>query len=378
MTDALETIRTLCRYRHDAQDRLAIVDPGAQDSVLRFYQKSRLTVEIQGAVRRRIFQSGDHLLAEHSMEGSAARVDMLGTDVQRSVLHAVTAQERQSLVYSPYGHRLQGTQVPGFNGERADPVTGHYLLGNGYRAFNPVLMRFNNPDTLSPFGRGGLNAYAYCLGDPVNVRDPSGHFAVLNALSSLMNRVGGRLGFVGRSGASLAVFPIETLPLEITRKIINVTPRPDLESWAKTSRKWGSIIEDLLTMPKRNRKSTGVLWDVHNDLFGTKPRVSLSRLKNSDDYRAVVRHIGSQEGRAAAENHILRQQKEQFFSQNVRPGARYKDFVAKVWRLKRPDPEEANSLLAGYRGLLTSSFIVEDRRLTVDKMIDDIRAKLDE
>ncbi|WP_205929400.1 hypothetical protein, partial [Pseudomonas viridiflava] len=93
--------------------------------------------------------------------------------------------------------------------------------------------------------------------------------------------------------------------------------------------------------------STGVLWDVHNDLFGTKPRVSLSRLKNSDDYRAVVRHIGSQEGRAAAENHILRQQKEQFFSQNVRPGAKYKDFVAKVWRLKRPDPEEANSLLAG-------------------------------
>ncbi|WP_230202737.1 RHS repeat-associated core domain-containing protein, partial [Pseudomonas syringae] len=44
-------------------------------------------------------------------------------------------------------------------------------------AFNPVLMRFNSPDSLSPFGEGGVNAYAYayCEGDPVNRVDPSGH-----------------------------------------------------------------------------------------------------------------------------------------------------------------------------------------------------------
>lgn len=67
------------------------------------------------------------------------------------------------------------SQALGFNGECRDPLTGHYLLGNGYRAFNPVLMRFNSPDTLSPFERGGLNAYAYCFSDPVNRADPSGH-----------------------------------------------------------------------------------------------------------------------------------------------------------------------------------------------------------
>lgn len=56
-----------------------------------------------------------------------------------------------------------------------DSATGHYLLGNGYRAYNPVLMRFNRPDNLNPFGEGGLNAYAYCAGDPVNRSDPTGH-----------------------------------------------------------------------------------------------------------------------------------------------------------------------------------------------------------
>jgi RHS repeat-associated protein len=42
----------------------------------------------------------------------------------------------------------------GFNGEAHDPLTGHYLLGNGHRAYNPVLMRFNSPDTLSLFVPG--------------------------------------------------------------------------------------------------------------------------------------------------------------------------------------------------------------------------------
>ena len=50
------------------------------------------------------------------------------------------------------------------------------MLGNGYRAFNPVLMRFNSPDSWSPFGEGGLNAYVYCIGDPVNRDDPTGHW----------------------------------------------------------------------------------------------------------------------------------------------------------------------------------------------------------
>ena len=63
----------------------------------------------------------------------------------------------------------------GFNGERYDPLTRTYALGQGYRSYSPALMRFQAPDDLCPFGQGGLNAYAYCAGDPVNFVDTSGH-----------------------------------------------------------------------------------------------------------------------------------------------------------------------------------------------------------
>lgn len=66
--------------------------------------------------------------------------------------------------------------APAYTGAYRDPVAGSYPLGHGYRHYLPALMRFNAPDDGSPFGAGGLNAYTYCAGDPVNHVDPSGHF----------------------------------------------------------------------------------------------------------------------------------------------------------------------------------------------------------
>ena len=169
----------LCHYHYDPLDRLishALADaPGRQ----RFYCKSRLTTEIQGAMRYSIVQQGDQLLAQQRSEGDASDTTLLATDQQRSVLQTVKANQLpQPIAYSPYGHRSTESgllSLLGFNGERPDPVTGCYLLGNGYRACNPVLMRFNSPDSWSPFEKGGLNSYIYCSGDPANHTDSTGH-----------------------------------------------------------------------------------------------------------------------------------------------------------------------------------------------------------
>ncbi|SDY61920.1 RHS repeat-associated core domain-containing protein [Pseudomonas syringae] len=174
---AISDRSVLCVYRYDPLDRLADCAPAGQGSARFFYQKNRLATQIQGQIQHSLLRTDEHLLAHLSVENNQSDSALLVTDQQQSVI----AAQGLPFAYTPYGHRHPSAgpmSLPGFTGQRLDPVTGHYLLGNGYRAFNPVLMRFNSPDSLSPFGEGGLNAYGYCEGDPVNRVDPSGHWPV--------------------------------------------------------------------------------------------------------------------------------------------------------------------------------------------------------
>jgi RHS repeat-associated protein len=103
-----------------------------------------------------------------------------GFDQKGSVLSVFEEGDAAYLPYTPYGEcsALEGSSHrPGYNGERFDARGHAYHLGKGYRAYHPGLMRFNRPDSLSPFGAGGINPYAYCEGDPVNNSDPSGHLS---------------------------------------------------------------------------------------------------------------------------------------------------------------------------------------------------------
>ncbi len=190
----------LCRYRYDPLDRLATRAPLAQAVTRMFYQTDKLITETQGIDHRSFLLHDRQLLACRATAGDYSRVSLTASDHQQSTMSVVAPKQFEAIAYTPYGHSNPIAHLPGFNGQHPDPITGHYLLGNGYRAFNPVLMRFNSPDSLSPFGKGGLNAYAYCAGDPVNRNDPSGHELIDTLISAFYIAAG-----VATAGIGLAI-----------------------------------------------------------------------------------------------------------------------------------------------------------------------------
>ncbi|MDR0281366.1 MAG: RHS repeat-associated core domain-containing protein [Paucimonas sp.] len=101
-----------------------------------------------------------------------------------------------------------------FNGEYLERHAVQ-ILGS-YRAYNPALMRFHNPDSLSPFGKGGLNGYGYCLGDPLNHADPTGHLALWAwAKSNPFN-----ITILSLSAAAVPIVVSSIVPNEIAKKAL--------------------------------------------------------------------------------------------------------------------------------------------------------------
>ncbi|CRI56669.1 hypothetical protein CCOS191_2133 [Pseudomonas sp. CCOS 191] len=104
---------------------------------------------------------------------------LLAGDHAQSIIVAQSGMGRKEIQYSPYGHRKELESAPrtGFIGQYCESDFGWYFLGNGYRVYNPVIMRFHSPDVgFSPFGRAGINSYAYVTGNPIGRHDRSGRF----------------------------------------------------------------------------------------------------------------------------------------------------------------------------------------------------------
>lgn len=147
-------------------------------STQHFYQGDRWISETGWRTVRALDAQGQ------TMAVQIDAVHMLQSDEEGSVL-GEQAAEFSRADYSVYGYSRSGALAGplGFNGHWLDPVLDAYLLGNGHRLYCPTLMRFKAPDGQSPFGKGGLNAYAYCSGDPVNRADPSGRVNIFKRSS---------------------------------------------------------------------------------------------------------------------------------------------------------------------------------------------------
>ena len=271
----------LCSYRYDPLDRLADCTPTAQASSQRFYLKDRLSTEVQGVLQHSIMQHEDQLLAQQRRQNGTSQSRLLVTDQQRSVLSILDATRFLHLAYTPYGHHVPKSCLLGFNGERPDPVTGHYVLGNGYRALNTVLMRFNSPDSWSPFGRGGLNAYGYCVGDPVNRSDPTGH-------SNFIMRFGkGLANLLG-----LRQRRPEKTPAWTTRDLFSVdaTSTTQLQTSARHSTSSGSVETALTSLTEAPARYTNP--------YSSSPPTSGAREipttnRNITDIQSTVRNLHS-------------------------------------------------------------------------------------
>ncbi|WP_313738417.1 RHS repeat-associated core domain-containing protein [Pseudomonas sp.] len=186
------------------------------DTTRHFYRGDRLHTALSVGAARSLFRTTELPLAEHEDSGTRT---LLASDALASILLEKTEQSVLPAIYTPYGHTAHdGPQsLLGFAGEPRDTRTLFYLLGNGYRAFNPALLRFNSPDSDSPFKEGGINCYAYCAGDPVNFSDPTGHMYKPRYDQPLYDR-GVHVPGGKQTGASRLSLPRRIDPLDRSRR----------------------------------------------------------------------------------------------------------------------------------------------------------------
>ncbi|MFF7706296.1 RHS repeat-associated core domain-containing protein [Pseudomonas sp. NPDC007930] len=203
---------------------------------------------------------------------------LLAADVQRSAVMLLGAQALRQR-FGPFGSAHGLASRCGFTGQLREQPGAGYALGNGYRTYRPGVLRFGQPDGLSPFGKGGLNAYAYAQADPVNFHDPSGAFLealirtatavvgyMLNSLffslgairysnfpaEQLLNRAGALLGAaggaVGIASRAAQSFPNPTIVLAaraavpvgqlLTFSGAVILARPLIRSTTQAGRTW--------------------------------------------------------------------------------------------------------------------------------------------
>lgn len=170
-------------YRYDAESRQVLAWRGNEQPVMLAYAGEHLESLVEGSKKIRYFNGDDQVMAR----GGGVDGPQLHTNDAAGSVRGISApgQAHVRRQYTPYGYTkiplddgktrtMADLQLPAFNGQRLDAASRLYFLGNGRRAYDPELMVFLQVDELTPFGKGGLNGYAYCACNPSNMVDPSG------------------------------------------------------------------------------------------------------------------------------------------------------------------------------------------------------------
>ncbi|MCE0917498.1 RHS repeat-associated core domain-containing protein [Pseudomonas sp. NMI760_13] len=225
---------------------------------------------------------------------------LLVTDIAGSVLKRLSDQPPDVFVYCAFGHLGSARAVApllGFNSQHREPSTGVYLLGNGYRSFNPVLMRFVSADDMSPFGDGGINAYSYCHNDPINRADSSGMSSTMNlyiaaVVTTAVTKFRGLIhqpfpanGKNGNASLRTTSMPPRILPT------VAVSPRPRTGTEPATQRSVAVISSTLPARPANDLVSPQPGW---TNAPANRSFISLPPSTQTRRPMAIVRPVQAQ------------------------------------------------------------------------------------
>lgn len=190
----------------------------------------------------------------------------------------------------------------GFNDQRMDPFQQGYHLGNGYRFYWPTQRRFNAPDSMSPFGLGGINSYVYCNGDPINNTDPSGHYMrageILGDAMNVIFSIFAVVAAVPTGGASLSVIAVSSAALQTTSTALVLTAQADEYLHPQTSQQLidASIITGTLAIGFDTYRG----WiDPNRENFRREKKNSSKNKLDSDLMKSDSKDMGHNDLRAS-------------------------------------------------------------------------------
>lgn len=148
-----------------------------------FYQARNFHTIINDEDHTSIFQGDSRPIAERTSNATDNNISFFSLDTLGTPVNITGNEGTLEKVFSPYGYTAKKHQESTLIGFAGEPliITEKYLLGS-YRLYSPFLMRFLSPDSLSPFAKGGVNAFCYCGNDPINYSDASGYFRIRSFL----------------------------------------------------------------------------------------------------------------------------------------------------------------------------------------------------